>query len=1031
MKDQRDASLQMRLAGLAILALFLALAAAAFFSGQQVKRSSELISTDAVPGTIDAHVMRMAMSRSIGWVMVAASAQTAQSRDAYLKTVHEADVSFSNAVHQYKATIKINPAEDQVRLDRVEKQYAEFYKQRMAYEALILAGKHKSDPTDAFLERNLVPAYVPVIKSAEELLAYNHSNSIVYANYIRNSVHRLYWTVAIVVVLALVCAAVLLVNFSIRKREVMELRASEARFRMLIENAPTAISISRGNKTLYANQKYLDLYGFKSVEEVADYPVTNQWSPEFRALIGQRIQQRARGEPVPNDYEGVGQRRDGSQFPVHVAVTSVELSDGKASLAFLTDITERKRAEESLKLFRMLIDHANDSIEVVDPMTGRFLDVNEKAGKLHGYTREEYLALTIPEIDPEFAAAGEKAWQAHLENLQRFGFTVFETQHRRKDGSVFPVEINASYVRLERDYILAVVRDITEQKRAQEEMRATNKRYHRQEEALMRLTQSVALRKSLIPEIKREVVQIAAETLEVERVSIWRYERDHEGIVCQELFERSTQSHSSGTVLHAKDFPAYFFALADGNVIAAPDAHRDPRTAEFTETYLRPLGISSMLDTPIHVIGSMTGVVCFEHIGSPRQWTTDEQTFAIAVANLVSLLLAEEERQQIEDQFRQSQKMEAVGQLASGVAHDFNNILAVIQIQAELLKMDGNLSPTQMGYASEIGESTQRAAALTRQLLLFSRKEKMQTRELDLDKSITNMTKMLQRTLGANVELRFKFSIQSIFVHADPGMIDQVLMNLAVNARDAMLKGGKLIIETSIVELDELSLATFPQSRPGSFACLSVSDTGTGIPKEIMPKIFEPFFTTKDVGKGTGLGLATVFGIVQQHQGWINVYSEVGQGTTFRIYLPRLTKISDQKLVNPTMEPSRGGNETILVVEDESRLRASVQKILSNLGYRVLEASDGPDALEVWKQHRDEIDLLLTDMVMPGGMTGKDFGERFLKENLKLKVIYMSGFSTEIVGKDFPLEEGVNFLTKPFQAQKLAQTIRECLDRTA
>jgi CheY-like chemotaxis protein len=372
--------------------------------------------------------------------------------------------------------------------------------------------------------------------------------------------------------------------------------------------------------------------------------------------------------------------------------------------------------------------------------------------------------------------------------------------------------------------------------------------------------------------------------------------------------------------------------------------------------------------------------------------------------------------------------MEAVGQLASGVAHDFNNILGVIQMQSDLLKSESALSPAQSGYASEIGEAVERAAALTRQLLLFGRKEKMQARELDLNQSINDMTKMLRRTLGGNIELQFKFSMQPLFVNADAGMIDQVLMNLAVNARDAMPKGGKIVIEVSAVIFDESIKDQYVQASPGSFVCLSVSDTGNGIPPEILPKIFEPFFTTKDVGKGTGLGLATVFGIVQQHKGWINVYSEIGQGTTFRIYIPRLARISDQKFVAPLTEPASGGNETILVVEDEPKLRASVINMLSRLGYNVLEASDGANALEVWKQHRDGIHLLLTDLVMPGGINGKELGEQLLKENPKLKVIYASGYSTDVATKDFLLEEGVNFLSKPFQAQKLARIVRERLD---
>jgi CheY-like chemotaxis protein len=319
----------------------------------------------------------------------------------------------------------------------------------------------------------------------------------------------------------------------------------------------------------------------------------------------------------------------------------------------------------------------------------------------------------------------------------------------------------------------------------------------------------------------------------------------------------------------------------------------------------------------------------------------------------------------------------------------------------------------------------------------------LRLRELNLNESIGDMTKMLRRILGEDIQLQFKFAMQPLFVHADASMMDQVLMNLAVNSRDAMPKGGQLIIETSAVEFDEATASHSGQIRPGKFICLSVSDTGCGIPRENLQRIFEPFFTTKEVGKGTGLGLATVFGIAQQHNGWVNVYSEVGQGTTLRIYLPRLARTSDQKFVAPMTETARGGGETILLVEDEPRLRASVQKILSRLGYNVLEAANGSEALEVWKKHRKEVQLLqkvwnqqrdgihllLIDMVMPGGMTGKELGERLLKENPKLKVIYASGYSAEVAGKDFPLEEGVNFLTKPFQAHKLSQTIRNCLDK--
>ncbi|MGA2853059.1 MAG: response regulator [Verrucomicrobiota bacterium] len=384
----------------------------------------------------------------------------------------------------------------------------------------------------------------------------------------------------------------------------------------------------------------------------------------------------------------------------------------------------------------------------------------------------------------------------------------------------------------------------------------------------------------------------------------------------------------------------------------------------------------------------------------------------------------------LEAQFRQAQKMEAIGQLAAGVAHDFNNILAVIQLQASMLKAEEDLSSQQLECAREIETAAERAANLTRQLLLFSRRQTMQPRDLDLNQSINDMTKMLRRTIGEVIQVQFKFSLEPLFIHADAGMMDQVLMNLAVNAHDAMPQGGQLVIETSAVEFDESVRAQSPQARPGPFVCLSVSDTGCGITPENLSRIFEPFFTTKDVGKGTGLGLATVFGIVQQHQGWINVYSEVGRGTTFRIYLPRLAAKSGQESGQPALTAVRGGTEMILLVEDEAALRASMRISLSQLGYCVLEAVNGVEALEICKQHHDEIKLLLTDLVMPGGMTGMDLAGRLLRTNPKLKVIYTSGYSAEVAGKNFPLEEGVNFLTKPFAAQKLAQAVRNCLDKT-
>jgi PAS domain S-box-containing protein len=781
------------------------------------------------------------------------------------------------------------------------------------------------------------------------------------------------WNVGIITALLLL-ATLLGIGLLWRQQKLAYARANEARLQTLIEQAPTAISISREGKIIYVNRKFLDWYGYASLDELVGRSVTVNWAPEFRAMVAEFVRRRARGESVPNEYEGMARRKDGSQFPLHVAVASVELPDGAAWLSFITDITERQRAEQSLKLFRALIDHANDSIEVVDSETGRILDVNERALQLHGYNREEYLALTIPQIDPLFAAAGEKSWLAHLETLKRFGFSVFETAHRRKDGSIFPVEVNANYVRLERDYILAVVRDITERKQMEKDRRAAEERFRLLIENASDLVTAVN---------NRGVLQFVGPSA------------------------KRSLGYEPEELLHSNVFERIELQDAEKVMAALKQALSDSTATVSVEYRFK------------HKDGS------WRILQSIGRSIPNQSPDGFVVVNSRDLT----ESRKLEAQLRQSQKMEAIGQLAGGVAHDFNNILAVIQLQSALLKTSANLSPEQSELADDIGDSTQRAAALTRQLLLFSRQETARMRDLDLSEAVNGLTRMLQRVIGANVQVQFKFTLETLRVHADAGMLDQVLMNLVVNARDAMPGGGKIVIEISGAEFDELSMADCPQARIGSFVCLSVSDTGTGIPPEVLPKIFEPFFTTKEVGQGTGLGLATVFGIVQQHQGWVNVYSEVGQGTTFRVYLPRIVNASEPPEEGAASVPARGGPETILIVEDNAALRLALRKTLGRLGYQVLDAANGPEALLIWKENRDRIDLLLTDLVMPGGLTGKELAARCLKENPGLKVIYSSGYSAEVVGKDFPLSEDINFLTKPYPARKLAKIIRDSLDR--
>ncbi|MEO6035566.1 MAG: ATP-binding protein, partial [Verrucomicrobiota bacterium] len=384
------------------------------------------------------------------------------------------------------------------------------------------------------------------------------------------------------------------------------------------------------------------------------------------------------------------------------------------------------------------------------------------------------------------------------------------------------------------------------------------------------------------------------------------------------------------------------------------------------------------------------------------------------------------EQKRLETQLRQSQKMESIGQLAGGIAHDFNNLLTVIQGHASLLLVTEKFGPT-ADSLQEISMAAERSANLTRQLLTFSRRQVMQRRSLDFKDVAEEMSKMLRRILGEDVILKVENDSVLPRIHADRSMMEQIILNLAVNSRDAMPRGGELTISTSTVHIDESYTRRNADAYLGEFLCLTVSDNGSGISRENMLHIFEPFFTTKEVGKGTGLGLATVYGIVKQHDGWIEASSELGKGTRFQIFLPRSTETGETP-DHTQMEKAVPGTETILIAEDEAPLRELVRFILEGQGYHVLEASSGVAAVKVWETHKDSIDLLLTDLVMPEGMTGSDLSKRLLQDNPDLKVIFTSGYSADTVGKDFVLREGINFLQKPYHPDKLTQTVRDCLD---
>jgi PAS domain S-box-containing protein len=386
------------------------------------------------------------------------------------------------------------------------------------------------------------------------------------------------------------------------------------------------------------------------------------------------------------------------------------------------------------------------------------------------------------------------------------------------------------------------------------------------------------------------------------------------------------------------------------------------------------------------------------------------------------------ERKRLEDQLRQAQKMEAIGQLAGGVAHDFNNLMTVIEGYCGLLLEEHAGQTGKLDGLKHIAQAARRASDLTQQLLMFSRQKVVQMLPLDVNTALHDLEPMLTRLLGEDITVRFDMEPQLPPVEADLGMLEQVVMNLSTNARDAMPKGGTLTFRTELLARRPPPGENQPEAEAGQFVCLSVVDTGCGMDDATLKRVFEPFFTTKDVGKGTGLGLATVYGIVKQHKGWVEVTSEIGRGSSFHVFLPAATTTALPSATPLPRRELRHGQETILVVEDEPHLREMLNLCLRTRGYQVLAASNGPEALAVWERQGPAIDLLFTDMLMPGGLTGRELADRLRADKSNLKVVISSGYSQEMSQHGAPAGKGITFLPKPYQLTTLAETVRKALD---
>jgi two-component system, cell cycle sensor histidine kinase and response regulator CckA len=705
--------------------------------------------------------------------------------------------------------------------------------------------------------------------------------------------------------------------------------------------------------------------------------------------------------------------------------TVVRLEDGFA--ASFSDITHRTRLEKDRAHKVALLESTSEGIYGVD-IDGCFTFINSSAAKMLGYEREELLGRAAHPIIHHRRADGARypLQECPVHHAIHSGESVrlFDEVLWRKDGTSFPVEFSSSPIVRGGEIEGAVVAfaDIAALKQAEEALRLRAL----QQAAVAELGFHALAGRDIELLLRGATTQLR-DTLDLEYTAYFEVLPDQEAILLRE---------GSGWEEHQ---------LGEARVAVAPDNHPghtllagEPITVEnfTTETRFRSLplfaeaGIVSGLGVAVSSRDTHFGVLAaYTTVG--RVFRQDEIDFLLSVANVLAQAIerkrAEEALRVSEQQFRQAQKMEAVGQLAGGVAHDFNNLLTVIKGNAELGLMDISPSDPLRELLDEIIRAAGRATDLTRQLLAFSRRQVLQPKVFKLNATISAMEKLLQRVIGENVLLRLALDPELHLIRADPGQLEQVLVNLVVNARDAMPKGGLLTIETANVVVDTSTHEYPTYVQPGTYVGLRAHDAGTGIDDETLPHLFEPFFTTKEPGQGTGLGLSAVYGIIKQSGGYVWANSVVGSGSTFTVLLPQVESAAPEADVATSRVERQVGLETVLLVEDEATVRNLTRRILERRGYMVLEAADVEEALNIYAHHRGPIHLALTDVILPG-MSGRDLAERLNSCSPNTRVLYMSGYTADLIAQHGVLEPGIALLEKPFTPAMLLRRVREILD---
>jgi two-component system cell cycle sensor histidine kinase/response regulator CckA len=633
---------------------------------------------------------------------------------------------------------------------------------------------------------------------------------------------------------------------------------------------------------------------------------------------------------------------------------------------------------ESEEHYRTLVQNAPEAIVVFDVERGKFIDCNDNALRLFRLTREELIQVGPSELSPPCQPQGQPSGFAVREQIERAlegGIPRFEWVHRNSQGVDIPCEVHL--VRLPsaaRQLVRGSIVDITERKAAEAALRESEARYRTLVNNATYGIYWVALNGDLLYVNPALVQMLGYDSAE-----------DLLGVKTSQAFYCDWSARER---IHAE-------YLKDGRANATVEWKRkDGRT--------------------------MTARINGRQASDPERGS---ECVEVLVEDVT-------ERIELERKFVQSQKFEAIGQLAGGIAHDFNNMIGAILGWADLGIEETEPRSRLRRSFEKVRQQADRAASLTRQLLAFARRQILEPRSIDLNQTAIETLSLLEKVIGTNIEIKANLAPDLAVVRADPIQVEQVLMNLCINARDAMLERGSLLVETANVILDEGFCALQPLAHPGDYVMLSVTDTGCGMDAATLDRIFEPFFTTKEPGKGTGLGLATVYGIVRQHGGFVHVYSEPGMGSTFRAYFPVSTEVP---VVVARVEDSRtvrGGTETILVVEDHDSLRQLALETLTNLGYSVVLAVDGEQAVQEFRAHRDRIDLAVLDVVLPK-RSGPEIYAQICEERPDLPAIFATGYSPDIALLQEVQEQGLPVLQKPYSPRDLACKVRETLDQHA